>query len=132
MGILAGTTFSDHAPVILVFEEQRRPPSQQMRIPESVSTDLGLRPVIEHIWLGARGQDVDLVEQCVLGLRGISLCLHETARSRLEECRERERQLRIGLQSIKHLQEQRPHDMELEEQLSLARQEIREMSEPIF
>ena len=96
-----------------------------MRIPESVSTDLGLRPEIERIWLGARGQDVDPVEQCVLGLRGISLYLHEMARSRLEECRERERQLRRGLQSIQHLQEQRPQDAELEEQLSMTRQEIR-------
>ena len=87
MGILAGTTFSaDHAPVVLVFEEQRRPPSQQMRIPESVSTDLRLSSEIQSIWLEARGQDVDIVEPCVVGLRGISLFLHDTARNRLEEC----------------------------------------------
>ena len=36
IGILAGTTFSDHAPVVLVLEEQRRPAGQQLRIPESV------------------------------------------------------------------------------------------------
>ena len=100
VGILAGTTFSDHAPVVLVFEEQRRPPSQQLRIPESVSTDLSLSSEIESLWLEARGQDVGIVEQCVLGLRDISLFLHATARRRLEESRERERRLRRGLRSI--------------------------------
>ena len=115
--------------MVLVLEEQRRPPSQQLRIPESVSSNLSLSSEIESIWLEARGQDVRIVEQCVLGLRGISLFLHATARRRLEESRERERRLRRGLRSIQHLQELRPHDAELEEQLSLARQEIREVEE---
>ena len=69
------------------------------------------------------------MEQCVLGLRDISLFLHAMARRQLEESRERKRRLRRGLWSIQNLQELRPHDGELEEQLSLARQEIREVEE---
>ena len=36
IGILVGITFSDHAPVVLVLEEQRRPATQQLCILEAV------------------------------------------------------------------------------------------------
>ena len=91
--------------------------------------DRSLSSEIESLWLEAHGQDVGIVEQCVLWLRGISLFLHATARRHLEESREQERRLRRGLRSIQHLQELRLHDAELEEKLSLARQEIREVEE---
>ena len=68
-----------------------------MRIPESVSTDLGLSSEIEGIWLEARGREVDIVEQCVSGLRDISSFLQAMTRSHLEESKEHECQLDKGL-----------------------------------
>ena len=50
MGILASTTFSDHAPVVLVLEDQRRPAGTQLRIPEVVVTDACLCGEIKEIW----------------------------------------------------------------------------------
>ena len=108
MGILAGTTFSDHAPVVLVLEDQRCPAGTQLRIPEVVVTDAGLCGEIEEIWMEAQRQELDPAEQCAAGLRGISLFLHEKAKSRLEEVRERERRLRRGLCSLQRLQERSP------------------------
>ena len=74
-----------------------------MRILDLVLIDLGLSLEIESIWLKAQGHDVDIVEECVLGLRGISLFLHDTARSHLEESKEQEHRLCRGLRSIQHL-----------------------------
>ena len=129
MGILAGTTFSDHAQVILVLEDQRRPAGTQLRIPEVVVTDARLCGESEELWMEAQRQDLDSAEQCAKGLRGISCFLHEKAKCRLEELRERERRLRRGLCALQRIQERSPQDSEVEEQISRARQEIREVEE---
>ena len=69
------------------------------------------------------------MDQCVAGLSAISLFLHEQAGSRLAASREREIRLRRDLRSLRRLQEMRPFDSELEEQMAVARQEIREVEE---
>ena len=119
--LTAGTTFLDHALVVLVLEEQRRPAGQQLCNPESVQTDLSLTSEIEGIWRAAMDQDVGIVDQCVAGLGSISHFLHEQARSHLEASREREIRLWRGLRSLQRLQEMRPFDSELEEQMAVAR-----------
>ena len=74
-------------------------------------------------------QDGDILDQCVIGLSGINLFLHEQAKIRLAASWEREIRLQRGLRSLQRLQEMRPLDGELEEQMAIARQEIREVEE---
>ena len=103
VGILVGTTFLDHAPVILVLEDQRHPARTQLRILEAVVTDACLCGEIEELWLEAQRQELNPAEQCVKGLRGISLFLHEKAKCRLEELRERKRRLCRGLRALQRI-----------------------------
>src|SRR5271156_1631374 len=54
-GILAGTSMSDHAPVILVVADTRRITSQSLRIPERVMLDEGMADRVEAIWASDQG-----------------------------------------------------------------------------
>ena len=94
--------------MVLVLEDQRRPAGTQLRIPEVVVTDACLCGEIKELWMEAQRQDLDLAEQCGMGLRGISLFLHERAKRRLEELRERERGLCRGLRALQRIQERCP------------------------
>ena len=75
------------------------------------------------------GQKLNIAEQCAVGLRDISLFLHEKAKCRLEEMRERERRIFRGLKALQRLWEWRPFDSELKEWMIHARQEIKELEE---
>ena len=53
VGILEGTTFSNHALVILVLEDQRRLAKPELRIPEAIVMDTSLIFEIEALWANA-------------------------------------------------------------------------------
>ena len=73
--------------------------------------------------------DLDAAEQCAHGITALSYFMHETARARLEEARERERRLRRSLATLQRLQEQQPSCEWVETQLSQARREVIEIEE---
>ena len=66
--ILAGTTFFDHAPIILTLEDQARVSCLQLRIPERMFSDDSLVVDIERIWQASQSTDLDAVSQCALGI----------------------------------------------------------------
>ena len=77
IGILAGTSFSNHAPVILALEEQLQEPSLQQRIPDSIVSDANLSEDIERIWWESQSMDLDAAEQCAHGITALNYFMHE-------------------------------------------------------
>ena len=73
IGILAGTCFSDHFPVLLMVTEGERRGSSVIRVPASVQTDGTLADQIGQLWAQCQWwQDGDRARTCAEGLLHIS------------------------------------------------------------
>eukprot|EP00250_Pteridium_aquilinum_P022375 c25362_g1_i1 orf=3-2321(-) len=130
VGILAGTTLSDHAPVILWIEEHtRRTTSPQMRIPDSLLECPEIDCMIQEIWDGLQWTPGHAASVMAEGLISISTMLRRTARERQAQRDEDARRLRRGLASLQSLQETSPESLDIEHQIGQARAELREIEE---
>ena len=128
-GILAGTTLSDHAPVILVIADEMRSTSSSVRIPEHVLLDRHLSERVEAMWAAGPWLPFGAADSFAGVLLGLSSAFRDESQRRLEEARETARRLRRSVAALQRQQEMHPDSAWVETQLMQARQELRETEE---
>lgn len=125
IGILAGTSFSDHALFILYIEESHiRGDARRVRIPDDLLEEESMVTRVEEIWRELQWAPGQAARTVALRLQRVSSFLHESTQYRLDMIRETKRHLRAGLASLQHLQEHHPECSDIASQLAVARAEL--------
>ena len=107
--IIPGTTFSDHAPVILSFSTQNLEEFSNLKILENQLLDNSFSLQVAQLW---SQKDVILESMAVRvanGLRCISEFFRGKYKERFSMIQEKEKRSRTSLVSLQRLQERYPH-----------------------
>ena len=126
IGIMAGTTFSDHAPVLLLLKDEVVYRKDTFRIPDSIIRDATLRAQVETIWNGRRNVE-DPVRDFMSKIEESSELFRLQEKERYSIFVQREKALRSSLSSSQRLQEKFPNCKWIGDLLYKARMEIMEM-----
>jgi hypothetical protein len=108
VGILAGTTVSDHAPVILDINGKNRKQKVKLRVPEFMFKDPQIKLEVQRIWYEGMSSEDNLVQKVVKTLSTISSFFFRQVESLSEKTAEKERRLRRSLVALQRLQERHP------------------------
>ena len=108
-GILAGTTFSDHFPIILnVFSNKQRT-ERSVRIPDVLFRDRSLSDEVNKIWMDQQRKGSRMTEGLVYGISQISKFSLETSVNRKNVLLHKEMVARRSLRSLQKITEKYPN-----------------------
>ena len=103
--IMSGTTFSDHAPVILSISTQNLKEFSNLKIPEHVLLDNSFSLQVAELWSQKDVVQESMAMRVANGLRCISEFFRDKSKERFSMLQEKEKQSHTSLVSLQRLQE---------------------------
>ena len=108
LGILPGSAFSDHFPVIMNFIGSKKRSQEKVRIPATMLVDEKWAEEVHRIWLSFQGTANGPAHILSLRIEALSNFFQEIAIKDKEKLKVKERALRRNLKSLQKLQESHP------------------------
>ena len=132
IGIVSGSVFSDHAPVIMVIGKQPYHNNSSDRIPKWIYLDTSLRHDILQMWKGQNTSGSENVLQMVNStIQSTSKFLKLQVCKTMEKCKLQMAANRRALKSLQHFQEKCPHASWVEIELGHLRNELTNLEDKI-
>ena len=127
--IMPGTTFSDHAPIILSLSTQKNKEFVNLKIPEELLLDNNFSSQVIDLWSQKDVGQESMTMRVANGLQRISEFFRCKSKERFAMMKEREKRSRASLVSLQRLQERYPHCTWIAEKLGSTKQELAELLE---
>ena len=127
--IMPGTTFSDHAPVILTTFGRSTTMPLRLRIPEKVMLDDRSYSRVRDIWITKDNMDESISAKVAYALKELSQYFAAISKAEYMEYRDKENKLRALLISLQRLQQARPQCAWVAKHLEEARRQVQHMED---
>ena len=127
--IMPGTTFSDHAPVILTTFGRSTTMPLRLRIPEKVMLDDRSYSRVRDIWITKDNMDESISAKVAYALKELSQYFAAISKAEYMEYRDKENKLRALLISLQRLQQARPQCAWVTKHLEEARRQVQHMED---
>ena len=129
LGIMSGSAFSDHFPVIMNFFGSKKRSQEKVRIPATMLVDEKWAEEVHRIWLSFQGTPNGPAHNLLLWIEALSNFFQEIAIKDKEKLKEKELALRRNLKSLQKLQERFPYCTWTAQKLGEARKQLQQVQD---